>query len=232
MQHYNNKINLIIFTALFIFGISNAVLAEESSADGMYKNAVAAFENKDYKHALKYFREINKEHPNSRHAVRVLEYIAQCENVLGDPYAAFEAYQKIWDEHKDFNKLSTITKNQMQIANHYFNLKQYKTAIELYSKILENAPYSVSAPVAQYSIARAMVGRENYYAAIQEFRKLIKNYPTSQFVDDAAFYIGYVNYLQSTEKEYDQTETTQAIAAFRRFIHEFPSSPRVYDAQK
>ena len=168
----------------------------------------------------------------SKHAIRGWEYIAQCENVLGDKYAAFESYQKIWDNHKSFKKLSTITKNQMTIADDFFKLKRYKLSIEIYSKILENAPYSGYAAAAQYSIANALVNREDYYAAKEEFRKLIKNYPMSQFVDDAAFKLGYVDYLQSTGKDYDQTETTQSIIAFRQFIHEFPSSPKVYEAQK
>jgi len=229
---YRSKTIQIIIAAFVFAAFSSASFAGNDVVDSAYKRAVTAYESKDYKHALKFFRELQQDYPKSKHAVRCWEYIAQCENILGDPYAAFEAYQKIWDEHKDFNKLSTITKNQMQIANHYRKLKQFKTAIEIYRKILENAPYSESAAVAQYSIAHSMIGREEYYAAKDEFRTLIKNYPTSQFVDDAAFYIGYVDYLQSTEKEYDQTETTQAIAEFRRFIHEFPSSPKVYEAQK
>ncbi|RLD11696.1 MAG: hypothetical protein DRI44_02980 [Chlamydiae bacterium] len=233
-HYYRTKLSRILFV-IFLMAVSGASIANTAvtdAVDGIYNRAVAAYDSKDYKSALKQFRKMQKEFPVSKHAVRGWEYIAQCENVLGDKYAAFEAYQKIWDNHKNFNKLPTITRNQMKIADDFFKLKRYKIAIELYSKILENAPYSDSAAAAQYSIAHSMLGRENYFAAKQEFRKLIKNYPGSQFVDDAAFNLGYVDYLQSTGKEYDQTATTQAIAEFRQFIHEFPSSPNVYDAQK
>jgi len=234
INHYKNKITQIL-CVLFLIAICKTTIADSAvseAVDGVYRRAVSAYDHKDYKSALKQFRKMQKEYPMSKHAVRGWEYTAQCENLLGDKYAAFEAYQKIWDNHKDFNKLPTITKNQMTIANDFFEMKRYKIAIEIYNKILENAPYSDFAASAQYSIANALVKREDYYAAKEEFRKLIKNYPMSQFVDDAAYNLGYVDYLQSVGKDYDQTETTQAIIAFRQFIHEFPSSPKVYEAQK
>jgi outer membrane protein assembly factor BamD len=234
INHYKNKITQIL-CVIFLIAICKTGIADtavSAAVDGVYRRAVSAYDHKDYKSALKQFRKMQKEYPMSKHAVRGWEYVAQCENLLGDKYAAFEAYQKIWDNHKDFNKLPTITKNQMTIANDFFEMKRYKIAIEIYNKILENAPYSDFAASAQYSIANALVKREDYYAAKEEFRKLIKNYPMSQFVDDAAYNLGYVDYLQSVGKDYDQTETTQAIIAFRQFIHEFPSSPKVYEAQK
>jgi len=233
-HRHRNKFTQILCALFLVIVCSTAVVGTTLSevVDGVYRRAVSTYDNKDYKGALKQFKKMQKEYPMSKHAVRGWEYIAQCENVLGDKYASFEAYQKIWDNHKSFKKLSTITKNQMTIADDFFKLKRYKLSIEIYSKILQNAPYSGYAAAAQYSIANALVKREDYFAAKEEFRKLIKNYPMSQYVDDAAFNLGYVDYLQSVGKDYDQTETTQSIIAFRQFIHEFPSSPKVYEAQK
>ena len=230
---YRNKFTQIL-CAFLLITICCTVVADEAvsqAVDGMYRRAVATYDNKNYKSALKQFRKMQKEFPMSKHAVRGWEYVAQCENLLGDKYAAFEAYQKIWDNHKNFNKLSTITKNQMTIANDFFKMKRYKIAIEIYGKIIANAPYSDFAAAAQYLTAESLLKRENYFAAKEEYRKLIRNYPMSQYVDDAAFNLGYVDYLQSVGKDYDQTETTQAIIEFRQFIHEFPSSPRVSEAQ-
>ena len=174
INHYRNRIAQL-FCVIFLIAISCPVIAGaplSEAVDGAYRRAVSAYDHKDYKSSLKQFRKMQKEYPMSKHAVRGWEYIAQCENLLGDKYAAFEAYQKIWDNHKDFNKLSTITKNQMTIANDFFEMKRYKISIEIYNKILENAPYSDFAAGAQYSIANALVKREDYYAAKEEFRKL------------------------------------------------------------
>lgn len=198
----------------------------------MYTEARAAFEAEDYRRALSLFRSLQREHPRNPHAVRAWEYIAQCENALGNPFDAFEAYQRIWDEHKDFPQLSVITRNQMAIGNYYLQNKRYAPAIKIYQQILRNAPFSDVAAAARYSLAHAFIGEKDYDAAKHELDTLIKNYPTSQLVDDAAFDLGYIDYLRSSDIQYDQTATDNAIAAFRRFIHNFPSSRRVPEAQQ
>jgi len=201
-------------------------------ARDIFRQGLTAYQQQNYKLALKLLRTMQDQYPTSPYAVRSLEYIAQCENQLGDPYAAFEAYQKIWDDHKDFAKLPAITRNQMMIGNYYLNVKQYTEAIEIYRKILDNAPHSDVAAAAQYSLAQAHIGDDDYEAAKSELEKMIKNYPTSQLVDDAAFQVGYVEYLQSADAAYDQEPTANAIAAFRRFVSNFPSSPKVAEAQR
>ncbi|MCX7003630.1 MAG: outer membrane protein assembly factor BamD [bacterium] len=201
-------------------------------ARDIFRQGLTAYKQQNYKLALKLLRTMQEQYPASPYTVRGLEYTAQCENQLGDPYAAFEAYQKIWDDHKDFAKLPSITRNQMMIGNYYLNVKQYKEAIEIYRKILDNAPHSDVAAAAQYSLAQAHIGDDDYEPAKSELEKLMKNYPTSQLVDDAAFQVGYIEYLQSADAAYDQQPTANAIAAFRRFVSNFPSSPKVAEAQR
>jgi outer membrane protein assembly factor BamD len=210
-----------------------AVAAEESgSAETLYRSGVNAYAQKDYSGALRLFREMQKEYPRSARAVRGWEYIAQCENALGNPYSAFEAYQQIWDNHKDFKGLPTITRNQMKIGNYFLKRKRYKQAIEVYEAVLRNAPYSDVAAAAHYSMAQAYIARDEYEAAKSELERVIRDHAASQLVDDAAYDLGYVDFLQSRRANYDQTATTEAIASFRRFIHNFPSSPKVPQAQQ
>jgi len=229
-----NKVCVVL--SILVLLTSSAAFCKEdilpSTPKDLYSHAKLAYNNKDYKTALKLFRTMQEDFPMSENAVRGWEYIAQCENQLGNQYAAFEAYQQIWDNHKDFGKLSVITRNQMQIANYYLKVKRYKYAIEIYQKILENAPFSESAPAAQYSLAEAYIGAEDFSSAKLELKKVIEDYPSSQLVDDAAYKLGYVNYLESEAMEYDQTATEDAVIYFRRFIHNFPSSPKVGEARK
>jgi len=223
--------------AFAVMAVLAAVLARgavdaASSADSMYRDASNAYQQQNYKLALSLFRALDTKYPDSKHAVRTLEYIAQCENKMGDPYAAFEAYQAIWDKHKEFARLDVITRNQMKIGNHFLKAQYYKKAIEVYQKILVNAPSSEVAPGAQYSLAQAFIGDKDYEAAKAELGKLVRSYPSSQLVDDAAFELGHVGYTQSADAPYDQSITSDSIAAFRRFISDFPSSPKVPEAQQ
>ena len=229
-----NKSCIVLSILLYI--ISGVAYGKKdilpSTPKDIFSHAKLAYSNKDYKSALKLFKKLQKEFPNSENAVRGWEYLAQCENKLGNQFAAFEAYQQIWDNHKDFGRLAVITRNQMQIGNYYLNVKRYKFAIEIYQQILENAPFSETSPAAQFSLAEAYIGQKDYYSGKYELKKVIEDYPTSQLVDDAAYKLGYVNFLESEGHEYDQTATEEAVIYFRRFIHNFPSSPKVADARR
>lgn len=212
--------------------LCGVVWGADPDAATLFRQAQTAYKQQNYAQALSLLRTMQEKYPDSKLAVRGWEYIAQCENALGDPMAAFEAYQKIWERHKDFAQLSTITRNQMKIGNYFLKNKEYKNAITVYEKILENAPHSDVAAGAQYSLAQAYLGEEDYNAARAELAKVIRNYPSSQLVDDAMFDLGYVAYLQAKDAPYDQGATSEAIAAFRTFISNFPSSPKVPEAQQ
>lgn len=210
-----------------------AVFAAETveTAASLFQQGVTAYESGDAAGALKLFRRMQEEFPRSARAVRGWEYIALCENKLGDPYAAFEAYQEIWDNHKEFSKMQVITRNQMRIGNHYMEYKRYSVAEEIFTKILENAPYSEAAPAAQYSLGMAQYNLKKYAAARDSFQNVCQNFPTSQLVDDSAFMLGVVDTAAAVEADYDQTSTDQAIASFREYIREFPTAEHVGDAQ-
>ncbi len=104
MKIQQSKICIVL--AISVFLISGTAFCKEdilpSTPKDLYTHAKLAHSNKDYKTALKLFRKLQKEFPYSENSVRAWEYIAQCENKLGNQFAAFEAYQQIWDNHKDF----------------------------------------------------------------------------------------------------------------------------------
>ena len=210
------------------------LFAEEGSAttaSSLFQQGVTAYETGDYKGALKLFRQMQSDFPRSARAIRGWEYIALCENKLGDPYAAFEAYQEIWDNHKEFSKMPVITRNQMRIGNHYMEYKRYSVAEKIFSKILENAPYSEAAPAAQYSLGMAQYNLKKFGPARESFEAVCQNFPTSQLVDDSAFMLGIVDSAAAMAADYDQTSTDRAIASFRNYIREFPTADHVGDAQ-
>ncbi|MBO4553451.1 outer membrane protein assembly factor BamD [bacterium] len=202
------------------------------TASSLFQQGVTAYETGDYSGALKLFRKMQEDFPRSSRAVRGWEYIALCENKLGDPYAAFEAYQQIWDNHKEFSKMQVITRNQMRIGNHYMEYKRYSVAEKIFSKILENAPYSEAAPAAQYSLGMAQYNLKKYGPARESFEAVCQNFPTSQLVDDSAFMLGIVDSAAAVAADYDQTSTDRAIASFRNYIREFPTAEHVGDAQQ
>ena len=219
---------------ILALAFSGQIFAEEgaaTTASSLFQQGVTAYETGDYKGALKLFRQMQADFPRSARAIRGWEYIALCENKLGDPYAAFEAYQEIWDNHKEFSKMQVITRNQMRIGNHYMEYKRYSVAEKIFSKILENAPYSEAAPAAQYSLGMAQYNLKKFGPARESFEAVCQNFPTSQLVDDSAFMLGIVDSAAAMAADYDQTSTDRAIASFRNYIREFPTADHVGDAQ-
>ena len=227
-SHFLSTICLaVLFAAVCLSAAENTA----QTASSLFQQGVTAYETGDYKGALKLFRQMQEEFPRSARAVRGWEYIALCENKLGDPYAAFEAYQEIWDNHKEFTKMSVITRNQMRIGNHYMEYKRYSVAEKIFSKILENSPYGEASPAAQYSLGMAQYNLKKYGPARESFETVCQNFPTSQLVDDSAFMLGIVDSAAAVEADYDQTSTDRAIASFRNYIREFPTAEHVGDAQ-
>ena len=212
-----------------------AAVCEENAgqtASSLFQQGVTAYETGDYSGALKLFRKMQEDFPRSARAVRGWEYIALCENKLGDPYAAFEAYQQIFDNHKEFTRMDVIIRNQMRIGSHYLEYKRYSVAEKIFSQILENAPFGNDAALAHYSLGMTEYYLKKFGAARESFEAVLQNFPTSQLVDDSAFMLGIVDSAAAVEADYDQTSTDRAIASFRNYIREFPTADRVGDAQQ
>ncbi|MBR5902139.1 outer membrane protein assembly factor BamD [bacterium] len=229
-SQYLRNLCFALLCAAFAFEALGAETTAET-AQSLFNTGVTQYETGDYQNALKTFRRMQEDFPRSSRAVRGWEYIALCENKLGDPYAAFEAYQQIWDNHKEFTKMQVITRNQMRIGNHYMEYKRYQIAEKIFKKILENAPYSEAAPAAQYSLGLAQYNLKKYGEARESFETVCQNFPTSQLVDDSAFMLGIVDSAAAVAADYDQTSTDRAIASFRNYIREFPTAEHVGDAQ-
>ena len=74
--------------------------------------------------------------------------------------------------------------------------------------------------------------REQYILAAYEFSKLIRDIPTSKFVQDAQFMLAESYYQLSPNYQLDQTYTKKAIDEFQAFIEYFPLHPKVKEAEK
>ena len=223
----------ICLTGLIAAVCLSSAAAENAgqTAASLFQQGVTAYETGDYSGALKLFRKMQEDFPRSARAVRGWEYIAICENKLGDPYAAFEAYQQIFDNHKEFTKMDVIIRNQMRIGKHYLEYKRYSVAEKIFSKVLENSPFGSDAALAHYSLGMTQYYLKKYGPARESFESVCQNFPTSQLVDDSAFMLGIVDSAAAVAADYDQTSTDRAIASFRNYIREFPTAEHVGDAQ-
>jgi tol-pal system protein YbgF len=79
------------------------------------------------------------------------------------------------------------------------------------------------APRELYSQAYADYARGNYDLAIQGFQEYLRNYPDTDFSDNAQYWIG--------ECLYGKQKYTEAIEAWNTLLRDFPSSDKLPDAR-
>ena len=79
------------------------------SADALYKDAVHAYQQQNYSLALSTFKSVESKYPDSKHAIRCLEYMAQCENKLGNPFGAFSLPEAILKFRQGVRRLIRTT---------------------------------------------------------------------------------------------------------------------------
>lgn len=112
-----------------------------------------------------------------------------------------------------------------------FRRRPFKKAIDVYAMVIENQPFTPEAAKAQYKIGLAHFEREEYLEASFEFRRVIEDYPTSDRVRDAAYYLTRSYEEAALEPEYDQSPSKLAIDSIREFTRRFPDDPRVEERQ-
>jgi len=75
----------------------------------------------------------------------------------------------------------------------------------------------------RYALAKRLLDKGDCLKAIEEFQKVVFNFPGSDFVDDAEFGLGMAHYCV---KDYALASTE-----FRRVLRDYPLSPYADDAQ-
>ncbi len=101
-------------------------------------------------------------------------------------------------------------------------------ARQAFEELIFSAPGSAVIDSAHYGLAETYYREKNWIQAQSEYDVVVRSFPRSPLVDNAAFHSGTCWWKQSLGYKLDQNETRQAIDAFRAFLLDFPASER-YD---
>ncbi len=83
-----------------------------------------------------------------------------------------------------------------------------------------------------YRLGQAHLGAGDYVQAEAQFTRLGRDYPFSEFADDALYGVAESAYLQRGGVERDPTKAEQAIERFEFFLREYPDSPLAPEARE
>ena len=207
----------------------------KETPEKQFEWAKGFLEAEDYKKAIAEFEKLIKHYPLSKLASEAQFYLGLCYENTVRYYKAFQNYQLVIDKYPYTERVEEIIEREYRIGNLFYTGQKAKVfgmavlsakdkAVEIFSKVVENAPYGEYADVAQYKLGQCYIQMHDYINAALAFKEIIENYPNSPLVDDAKYQIAMCAASSSTGPEYNEEDTDKAIKEFRDFVKRYPDS--------
>ncbi len=117
-------------------------------------------------------------------------------------------------------------------AREEFADKNYKSAIEAYTKLMDWYPFSEFAKEAELKVADAHYRLEEYEQAIAAYEKYERLHPSDEKIPYVLYQIGRCYFDRMEGMDRDQTFTGNALHVFRRLEKRFPDSEYAQKTEK
>jgi outer membrane protein assembly factor BamD len=206
-------------------------LAHKLEAQGQKDAAVRAYKGLLRRWPLSFFA------PEAQYRVgKILEDKA-------DFYNAFQAFQKMVTKYPSSDYFEQALDEQYRIANLYLAGEPQRIwkipvgpsmdrTIEMYQRVIKNAPYGTYAPQCQFDIGLAREQQRKYTDAVDSYQTVLDNYPSSSVAANAQYQIGYA-WMKSCELgDYDMGAAKKAVDAFQDYLVRYPDSDKAVQAQE
>jgi len=134
----------------------------------------------------------------------------------------------------DFNTVvkSTDYEFKYKKAIEYYEDGEFTRSATLFRELVNIYRGTSRADKIYYYYGKSMMGQKDYLMAGHYFQSLVKEFPMSEYAEEAQFLIGYCSYLMSPKPRLDQQVTQSAIDALQLYINLYPFSDRVEEANR
>ncbi|MBI4708303.1 MAG: outer membrane protein assembly factor BamD [Candidatus Omnitrophica bacterium] len=207
-----------------------------------FEFAMSFYDGKKYEDAKREFKKLIKAYSKSFEASESQYYLGRTEEVLGNLYEAFLAYQKVVDKYPFSERIQEINEREYKIGEIFMSGEKRRAmgvplpvenpSIEIFTKVIENSTYGPLAPKAQYKLGLVLKSLMRFYEAEDAFNKVVSNYPTSEWVEAAKFQIAACRAAVSRSPDYDQGSAQEAKQKFEEFVKEHPDAVLSREAEK
>ena len=190
--------------------------------EALFWSADALYQIQQYGPAAKQFSEFISRYPDH-------EMIGPANYALGWSYFKNGDYEQSIDpfitfyedyEAPDVALYPYDTDTQLRIGDAYYAINDYDNAISYYQEAIGAEP---GGDYAMYQMANSYYRDEQTYEAVTTFRRFLRIYPYSQFVEQAQYNIAYI-YLNTGNY-------TQAVEEFQEVINKYPNTEWAARAQ-
>lgn len=215
---------------------------QEAAAAGMLRDAKAAEASGDSGKAASIYGSIVKQYPFTDSAAEASYSKAVAVRGTGQLQDAFEAFQAFIDRYRQSARFADAIRQQYEIAEEAKGGKKQKNfvvipmklggndVIDMYQKIIKNAPYGKMAPLAQFSIAEIQQEKGEKALAIAAYQGVVDNYPNTPQAAEAQFRIGSISHV-AAHKSQDSGNLTSTRDALTTYVATNPSGDRATEAQ-
>jgi outer membrane protein assembly factor BamD len=217
---------------------------DENSAFQAAEDFYAA---KNYESAIGTYKRFLKTYPASKLASKAQLQLADLLLLQGRWKAAFDAYQTLITRYPETPEFEGAVARQVLIANSFLDMRKVmvlgygvpvpgitgiEQAAKMYEVILQNAPYSIYAPITQFNLGLAFQRGKKIKEARDAYQKVLDKYPNSDVCDDALYQIGYI-YMQLglTSSSQDLSALVLARETFEDFLLQYPKSEKAPQAR-
>jgi len=193
--------------------------------------------------ALRAYKALLRRWPLSFFAPEAQYRVGKIMEDQGDFYNAFQAFQKMVTKYPSSDYFSQALNEQYRIANLFLAGEPQRIwkipvgpsmqrTIEMYQRIIKNAPYGDYAPQCQFNIGLADEKQRKFTDAVDAYQLVLDNYPTSSVAANAQYQIGYAWMKSSISGDYDMGAAKKAVDAFQDYLVRFPNSDKSVQAQE
>lgn len=207
--------------------------------------AQAAFDQKDYRLALKAARRVVKTWPLSDYAPAAQYLVGRAYEAKKNDERAFKEYQTLITKFPKSEQLEDVLQRQYNITMRFLGGKRFRLwgyiplfpsmekTEKMFTEIVANAPYSDVAPQSQINIGVAHEKQKQYEEAVTAYERAADRYSGQPAVAAEALYrAGMAYQKQAKLAGYDQSASGKAMATLTDFMTLFPDDPRVPQAKK
>lgn len=101
-----------------------------------------------------------------------------------------------------------------------------KRAIDVYTMVIDNQPFTDTAAEAQYKVGLCHYTRGEYSESAFEYRRVLEDYNHSEWVQEALYGLTLSYEKVSRPPEYDQEPSQLTIDTIAQFKRQYPNDPR------
>jgi outer membrane protein assembly factor BamD (BamD/ComL family) len=217
--------------------------AQDAAASAMLTEARAAQSGGNTSKALSLYDSILKRYPFTQVAPEAAYAKALIVRETGKLSDAFDAFQKLIGDYRSSPRFTDAIGQQFEIAEEAKGGKKQRSllmipmklgsedVVDMYRKVITNAPFGKFAPMAQFSIGEVYQDRGEKDLAVAAYQGVVDNYPNSKQAAEAQFRIGAIANIAAKRSE-DSSNLISTRDALTSYVATNPAGERASEAEQ